>query len=121
MLKVLPVLVLLCQILLLLKNAAWDVTAGLTMEEAACSALVFLVSNTPTGTTCNQLTGGEGCVFQVSRFLPSTDIANKSELVLEATVIRDSDRIKNSDVSLQLMFVPPPDPITDDDDDVWQF
>ena len=55
--KVLPVVVLLYQVLLLLKNAAWEMASGLMMEVAACGALVCIA---PTGSTVRLATGAEG-------------------------------------------------------------
>ena len=48
-------------------------------------------------------------------FFPITDAANENEAELEIVITRQSDRSLGSDVVLRLMFLPPPDPITDDD------
>ena len=52
------------------------------------------------------------CSFE-SWFFPET--ANENELELEIAITREGDRHLGSDVTLRLVFVPPPDPLTDND------
>ena len=48
-------------------------------------------------------------------FFPNIEAANENELKLDIVITREFDRSLGSNVTLRLVFVPPPDPITDDD------
>ena len=48
-------------------------------------------------------------------FFPTIEAANENQLELDIVITREGDRSLGSDVILQLVFVPPPDPITDND------
>ena len=48
-------------------------------------------------------------------FFPSTVAANENQLELDIVITREGFRSLGSDVVLQLVFVPPPDPLTDND------
>ena len=48
-------------------------------------------------------------------FFPITDAANENEERLEIVITREGDRTMGSNVTLRLVFLPPPTPITDDD------
>ena len=48
-------------------------------------------------------------------FFPIIEAANENEEELEIVITREGDRSLGSDVTLRLVFLPPPDTITDDD------
>ena len=48
-------------------------------------------------------------------FFPVREARNENQLSMEITITRESDRSLGSDLTLRLVFLPPPDPITDND------